>query len=96
LLFARFDFTRDDVSTLLPSVFVIVFDMVLFGPCPDFVITMVCEPAGFVFDRIFVLPFWANAGNAASEPEMSSAVSVLFMLILLYGFVRARPNRIVI
>jgi hypothetical protein len=73
---------RDDVSTLLPSVFVIVFDMVLFGPAPDFVITIVCEPAGFVFERIFVVCCFAIAGSAASEPEMSNAVRVLFMIIL--------------
>ena len=85
---ARFAFTwvmvRDDVSTLLPSVFVIVFEMVLFAPCPDFVITIVCEPAGFVFERIFVLLCPANAGSAASEPEMNNAVRVLFTYILLY------------
>jgi len=74
---------RDVVSTLLPSVFVIVFDMVLFGPTPDFVITIVCEPAGFVFERIFVPFFCASAGSAASEPEMSNAVRVLFIFILL-------------
>ena len=73
---------RDDVSTLLPSVFVIVFDMVLFGPAPDFVITIVCEPAGFVFERTFVVCCFASAGSAASEPEMSNAVRVLFMFIL--------------
>jgi hypothetical protein len=32
---------RDDVSTLLPSVLVIVLDIVLFGPWPDFVMTIV-------------------------------------------------------